>query len=553
MEKKSLSYSDYVDHFFTLYFKYNPSEATASGFHQYDSQLEKFSTHEIDAEITAYKKLLEETKNIDFKKLDLDQTLDIELIKNRLQGKILALKNIRAWEKQPDFYATTVSNSIFLLMSRNFAPAKERMKSVIAREKQALSLIAEAKKNLKHPPKIFSELALESLGGQIEFFRQDVPEAFSQVTDKKLKKEFEETNHKIIAQLTDYKNWIKNTLLPKAQGDFRLGADNFKKMLLYNEMVDVPLEHLLEIGYSDLRSNQQKFAAVAKKINPALSREQVVKQLEHTHPAANELINIFRETMHKLEIFLQKKELVTIPPSQPPFVIETPLYARALTFAAMETPGPYDAPHVESFFEVSPPDPKWPKEIAEDYLASFNQGSIITTTAHEVYPGHYTQYLWMRSLTSKVRKLIGAESNSEGWAHYSEQMVVDEGYDPNDLYLRLGQLQDALLRNARYIVSIQMHTGNMTLEEAKNFFIKEAYLTPTNALLEAKRGTNDPNYLSYTLGKLQILKLRADYKKLKGKEFTLKNFHDAFLKEGYPPIKIVRIKLLGRDQAEPVL
>ncbi len=224
---------------------------------------------------------------------------------------------------------------------------------------------------------------------------------------------------------------------------------------------------------------------------------------------------------------------------------------RATTFASMDTPGPFEKVAKEAFFNVTLPEPNWPKQQVEEHMEGFNRGTIISTAIHEVYGGHYVQFLWLKDAPSKVRKLIGCSSNAEGWAHYNEQMMLDEGYGNGDLKLRLGQLQDALLRNARYIVGIQMHTGKMTYEQAIDFFVKEGYQTHANGERESKRGTGDPTYLYYTLGKLEILKLREDYKRMKGNQYSLEEFHNSFLKQGFPPIKIVRRAMLGNDS--PVL
>jgi uncharacterized protein (DUF885 family) len=219
---------------------------------------------------------------------------------------------------------------------------------------------------------------------------------------------------------------------------------------------------------------------------------------------------------------------------------------RALTTASMDTPGPYEKDK-EAFFNVTLPDPGWAAKQKEEYLEGLNRGTIISTAVHEAYPGHYVQFLWLQGVPTKARKLIAVGSNAEGWGHYCEQMMLDEGYGNGDLKLRLGQLQDALLRDARYIVGIQMHTRKMTLDEAVDFFVKEGYQTRPMAEKEAKRGTSDPTYLVYTLGKLEILKLRDDYKRMKGAQYSLEAFHDAFLKQGAPPVKIVRRALLGND------
>ena len=232
---------------------------------------------------------------------------------------------------------------------------------------------------------------------------------------------------------------------------------------------------------------------------------------------------------------------------------------RALTFASMDIPGPFEKRAKEAFFNVTLPEPGWtPKEV-EEHMAGFNRGTVISTAIHEAYPGHYVQFLWVQRAPNKVRQLLGCGTNAEGWAHYTEQMMLDEGYgrapgvpeekDAAFLKLRLGQLQDALLRNARYVVGIRMHTADMTFDQGVEFFQKEGYQSHANAVRETKRGTRDPTYLVYTLGKLPILKLRDDYRKKTGDAFRLQDFHDAFLRQGFPPVKIIRRAMLGDGSA----
>jgi uncharacterized protein (DUF885 family) len=213
----------------------------------------------------------------------------------------------------------------------------------------------------------------------------------------------------------------------------------------------------------------------------------------------------------------------------------------------MDTPGPFEKVATEAFFNVTLPEKSWSEAHTESFMGQFNKGTITSTAIHEVLPGHYAQFLWLSYAPSKVRKLLGCDSNSEGWAHYCEQMLLDEGYGNGDPKLRLGQLQDALLRNARYIVGISMHTGEMTFESAVQFFQDAAYLSESEAEMEARRGTSDPTYLVYTLGKLEILRLRNDYRMKMGSKFNLRQFHDLFLQQGYPPLPIVRETLLGDE------
>jgi uncharacterized protein (DUF885 family) len=425
------------------------------------------------------------------------------------------------------------------------------LKSAIARERLAARLLQSAHANLKNPPKVYTEVALEQLPGILGFFEKDVPAAFKDVKDAALLADFQKSNQDVIEGLKQYESWLKSDLLPRSNGDFRIGAENYRKKLLYEEMVDIPLDRLLEIGYQDLRHNQAEFKRVAASIDPKQKPEQILEQIEKDHPPGDKLLQAFRDVLGGLRTFVETHRIVTIPSKVPPIIEETPPFMRALTTASMDTPGPYEKVAKEAYFNVTLPEASWAKQQMEQYLEGFNRGTIVSTAVHEVYPGHYTQFLWIANAPSKIRKLIGCSSNAEGWAHYSEQMMLDEGYGNGDPRLRLGQLQDALLRDARYIAGIQMHTGKMTVEQAVEFFVKEGYQVRPVAQKEAKRGTSDPTYLVYTLGKLQILKLRDDYRKMKGAQYTLQGFHDAFMAQGYPPIRIVRGAMLGNDS--PVL
>jgi uncharacterized protein (DUF885 family) len=448
-------------------------------------------------------------------------------------------------------YSSGATNAIFAIMSRSFAPPEERLKSTIARERLIPRVFQSARENLKNPPRIYTEIALEQLPGIVSFFQKDVPAAFRMVTDAPLVAEFRKTNRAAIDSLNAYQAFLKNDLLPRSHGDFRIGAENYRRKLLYDEMVDTPLDRLLEVGTEDLRRNQAEFQRVAAEIDPHRTPERILQEAENDHPAPGKLLESFRGVLGGLRDFIETHHIVTIPSPTPPIVEETPPFMRALTTASMDTPGPYEKVAKEAFFNVTLPEAGWPARQVEEYMQGFSRGTILSTAIHEAYPGHYTQFLWLAQAPTKVRKLLGCSSNAEGWAHYCEQMMLDEGYGGGDLKLRLGQLQDALLRNARYIAGIQMHTGRMTFEQAVEFFVKEGYQTRPMAEKEAKRGTSDPTYLVYTLGKLQILKLREDYKRLKGGKYTLQEFHDAFMRQGYPPIKIVRRALLGNDS--PVL
>jgi len=549
-----------VDQFFDdNYFPFHPTFGTHAGFHRYDTQLEDYSRAGVEAEVKSLQQVRGKIGGFHGGDLSAEQQSDRELLLHRIDGQLLELEQIREWEKNPDRYASGITYSAFLIMSRKFAPPDERLRSLIARERQMPKVFGAARANLKNPPKIYIQVALQQLPGIIRFFQQDVPAAFKEVQNRKLLDEFNASNQAVIDGLSAYGKWLEDDLLPRSNGDFRIGAENYRKKLLYDEMVDTPLDELLKLGHADLRRNQQWLKETAARIDSSKTPQQVLAEFQTNYPPPDKLLQTVRDMFGDLRGFIERAHIVTIPSPVLPIVEETPPFMRALTFASMDTPGPYEHTAKEAFFNVTLPEKDWTPEHVHEFMAQFNYDTLTSVSTHEAYPGHYVQFLWVQDAPSKVRKLVGCASNAEGWAHYSEQMMLDEGYgkpahggsDDKYLKLRLGQLQDALLRDARYIVGIEMHTGKMTCEQAVDFFVTQGYQSRAVAETETKRGTSDPTYLVYTLGKLEILKLRDDYQQKMGAKFNLQEFHDEFLKQGYPPVKIIRKAMLGDES--PVL
>jgi len=547
------------EYFDQVYFHYGPSNGTINGLHQYDGQLEDLSRKGIDSEIKALKSFETRIEAIqpDASQASFGPRTDREMVLGNIRSELLTLETIRPWEKNADGYSSVCASGAFVLMERKFAPPDERLRSLISREKQMPALLDAARVNLKNPPHIYTEIAIEQLPDIISFFQKDVPAAFADAQDASLKAEFAQTNAGVIAGLNSYLEWLKTDLLARSNGDYRIGADAFSKKLHYDEMVDTPLDKLLEIGWADLHKNQAHFKEIAKELEPTKEPSAVLEELGENHPAPDHLLDAFRATFDGLLGFIRTNHIVTIPSDVRPIVEETPPFMRATTFASMDTPGPFEKHATEAYFNVTLPDPSMTPAQVEGYMHSFNVGTVISTAVHEAYPGHYVQFLFLPQAPSKVRKILSANTDVEGWAHYCEQMMLDAGYgqpgvgakdERESKFLRLGQLQDALLRNARFIVGIEMHTGKMSFDQAVEFFQKEGYQSRETAMVETKRGTGDPTYLYYTLGKLEILKLREDVRKRDGAAFSLEKFHDEFLRQGFPPIKIVREAMLG-DQS----
>jgi uncharacterized protein (DUF885 family) len=561
-----------ADQYFSdVYFHFAPTAGTSAGLHQYDTQLEDYTAANIQKEIAALHAYEKKVDAIDPSALDAAIAADRLILLNNIRSQLLTLETIRPWEKNPDIYSSGITNSAFVIMERPYASTNIRLRSLVAREKLMPAVLLEARKNLKNPPKIYTEIALEQIEGNISFFQTDVPSAFlsgpDAATDADAKAAFAQTNAAVIEAHKSYGAWLKSDLLPRSNGDYKFGAATFAKKLSYDEMVDIPLDRLLQIAFDDLHKNQAEFARIAKEVDPTKTPQEVLAELAAIHPAPDKLLNAFQDTFASLVTFIDTHHIITIPSKVEPTLEETPPFMRATTFASMDPPGPFETHSTKAYFNVTLPQKDWTPERIAQHMAEFNVGTIISTSVHEAYPGHYVQFLWTPQFPSTIRKILGANTNIEGWAHYTEQMMLDEGYaaaPPNATpaqireakLIRLGQLQDALLRDARFVNAIKLHTGQgipgqWTIDQAVDFFVTEGYQSRAAGLVETKRGTADATYLYYTLGKLEIMKLRADLMKKQGAAFNLEDFHNNFMRQGLAPIKIIRKAMLHDDS--PVL
>jgi uncharacterized protein (DUF885 family) len=560
-----------ADQYFSdIYFHFAPTIGTQAGLHQYDTQLEDYSAANIQKQIAALHTFEKKVEAIDPSALDASIAADRQILLNNIRSQLLTLEVIRPWEKNPDIYSSGITNSAYVIMERPYASTNVRLRSLVAREKLMPEALLEARKNLKNPPKIYAEIALEQIEGNISFFQNDVPSAFlsgpDAATDSEAKAAFAKSNASVIDVLKSYAAWLKSDLLPRSNGDYKFGAATFAKKLSYDEMVDVSpnggLDHLLQIAFDDLHKNQAEFTRIAKEIDPTKTPQQVLAELASLHPAPDKLLDAFRDTFASLISFIDAHHIITIPSKVEPTLQETPPFMRATTQASMDPPGPFETHSTKAYFNVTLPEKSWAASHIAEHMAAFNAGTITSTSIHEAYPGHYVQFLWTPQFPSTIRKVLGANTNIEGWAHYTEQMMLDEGYaaappnvTPEQIreakLIRLGQLQDALLREARFVNSIKLHTGQFTFDQAVDFFVTDGYQSNSVALVETKRGTADATYLYYTLGKLEIMKLRADLMKKQGAAFNLQDFHNDFMRQGLAPIKIIRKAMLHDDS--PVL
>jgi uncharacterized protein (DUF885 family) len=543
------AFAGFADDYYAALFAWDPNQATYAGVHDYDTKLADPSADNIARRVAALKVFQTRLTELRAGKLPEADAIDADVLDHAIRAELLDAETIGEWKRNPVPYLGKPAEGIDLLMKRSFAPPADRLRAVIGRLKAAPPVIAAMKANVQNPPKEFADLGLIVAKGSVGFFRTDLP-AWAKTAagdDAKLLAEFEAANRPVAEAFEAAAKWIETDLLPRAKGNYAIGADTFLKKLAYEEMLDIPLDRLLAIGEANLKKDQEAFVATAKLIDPKKTPREVLDSLTEDHPKPEDLVAATRGTIERTKKFLHDKQIVTVPSEVRPTIAETPAFMRTGGFASMDTPGAYETKATEAFYYVTPPEVEWEVKRKVEHMRQFNKTSLDIITIHEAYPGHYLQFLFAKQFPTKVRKLYFCGTNVEGWAHYAEQMCVEEGYGAGDPKVRLAQLHEALWRDCRYVTGIKLHTAGWTVEDGKQFFMREGYVEGEGAFQEARRGTYNPTYLYYTLGKLQIYKLRDDYRRAKGAAFTLRGFHDEFVRQGGLPIKLIRRILLPGD------
>ena len=537
------------DEFLQGYLNWRPQAAVALGFHEYDGKIADFSKASLDNELKRLKDYDQRLATIDTSALSEKMFYDYRILQAAIKNELFAFGDAKIYTHNPMTYAGLLDVNLYV--KRNYAPVEQRLHSIIQVEKQTPSIVAAAKANLNDSlPKPYIETAMSIAGGTVDFLKGDLLVALKEVKNDSLMKEFTAANDSAIASLNDLVSWLQKEKLPKANNSYAIGRENYQKMLLYNEYITLSPEKILELGLAELKKEQERFNHAAHIIDPNKKAVDVYHTIQETeHPTAESLIPDAKKHLEMVRQFLIDKNIVTMPSEVRVQVKETPQYARATSTASMDVPGPFEKA-TEAYYYITPVDPKWTAQQKKDWLTQFDYYTTDNVTVHEAYPGHYTQFLHLNaSDATKIEKIFGGYAFIEGWAHYCEPMMLDEGFGNNGdsvqaAKYRLTQSGDALLRICRLCVSVKMHCQGMTVDEGTKFFMDNWYQGDKPSRQEATRGTFDPGYLFYTIGKLEILKLRDDYKKQEGSNFSLKKFHDEVLDHGMPPIRLLREKLL---------
>jgi uncharacterized protein (DUF885 family) len=457
-------------------------------------------------------------------------------------------------------YAGALDVSIYI--KRNFAPLEERVRSVVAILNQAPRIFSAAQANLAEKlPRPQVETAIEEADGAADFLAKDLVAALKEVKNENLMAGFDAANRQAISELRAFAAYLKEQKLPKATAPYALGRAKYRKLLEYGEMVMQSPEQLLEVGMRELQRKQQVFGEAARVIDPAKPPIEVFRAIQKDHPTEQSLVPDTARDLDMIRQFVIDRGLITLPSPARASVAETPQFMRATSFASMDTPGPFETKATEAYYYVTPVEPDWAPQQKEEWLTAFNYYTTDIVSIHEAYPGHYVQFLCLNaSPATRLEKIFGSYAFVEGWAHYAEQMMVDEGFGASPsptptqaekvkaAKYRLAQTDEALLRICRLCVSIRMHCQGMSVEEATKFFQGNCYYEEKTARQEAIRGAYDPEFLYYTLGKLEILKLREDYRKQEGTKFSLLEFDNEMLRHGAPPIRLLREVML-KDRA----
>jgi uncharacterized protein (DUF885 family) len=537
-------FARFVDDYFEAQFRAQPSAGTEAGLHQYDDQLEDLSRPRVLARIAELKRLQARLAAFDRARLSFDDAIDAQALEGDLLGALQSLETLRNWERNPMPYVRVPGNGIDSLMKRDFAPAHDRLRSVVARLEAVPAVYQAARANVQNPPKEFTDLAIRMCNGSVGYFEGAVTKWAKAAAggDAALLAAFEKANSTVVKDTREFAAWLQADLLPRSKGNYAIGEANFLAKLKYDERVEMPLAALLARGQAQLDKDHAAFLETARRIDPARTPAEVMRSLSDDHPTAEDLIPQVRRSVEDARRFLVEKDIVTIPSEVRPLIEETPPFARGGSFASMDTPGPFEAKASEAFYYVTPVEKDWDAKHQEQHLRLYNPSVVQMINVHEVWPGHYLQFLYAKRFPTKTRKLTFCGTNAEGWAHYTEQMMVDQGFGGGSPKIRLAQLQEALLRDCRYVVGIKLHTQGMTVEQGAKLFVEMGFQEPANGFEEARRGAYNPTYLYYTLGKLEIQDLARDY--MQAKKASLKQFHDAFVAEGGLPIPLVRQILL---------
>jgi uncharacterized protein (DUF885 family) len=535
----------FVDDYLAYLYETLPSHAGLDGVHVHDDLLEDLSRPSIDVHVRALAGFGRRLHQITPELLSPVERIEHPIVAANIEARMFEHEVIRSLERNPQVYSDLIGSSLAGQALFAYAPEPERARRVVSKLRQVPRLVQAARDNIKECPGIFVKVGLETWRGVLKFIETDLPRAFSGLDDLHILGDLADTSAEAALAIKSYVDYLETDLAPRAKASFRLGREKFEQKLKLDEAVTLSADRLLAIAMRELGAVQDEFRAVASRINGGDPLE-VWRGAKEEHPQPGSLLAVAQAQVQELEEFLRSEDIVSLPDSEPVVVAPSPEFYR-WAFASMWTPGPFESKPSRAYYYLTEADRSWPSERQKEHMRDFNIPTLWNISIHEVYPGHFLHFRHLRKVESKVRKstLFASVSFVEGWAHYCEQMMIEAGFRRRDPTIRLGQLAESLVRLARVIVSVRLHCEDLSVEQGMRFFRDEAFLEEATARREAERGTFDPGYLLYSVGKLMMLKMRRDFKEQQGGKYSLRAFHDAVLSQGNAPFRAHRQLLLG--------
>jgi uncharacterized protein (DUF885 family) len=536
-----ISWDAYVNQFLDAYFATHPEFAVRSGRHEFDGKLSDWSSAGIKKEIERLRTEKERVTKFEHSGLDTRQEFERNYLMSVIDANLFWLESAEWPYRNPYFYADEIDPDVYV--SRPYAPLDQRLRAYTSYAKAIPTALEQIRKNLRTPmPKTYVQIGRTTFGGLVSFYEKDVPAVFASVKDQQLQKDFTDANGAAIKAMKELDAWFESQL-PTATDNFALGAGKFSEMLRKTEGVEVRLDELESVGRRDLERNQAALREACASYAPGQTLAACVAKAEAHKPTGGP-VEMARKQLTDLKAFIAEKNVVTIPGTEEALVAEAPAYRR-WNFAYINIPGPYEK-NLPSTYYIAPPDPSWSPQERDAYIPG--QANLLFTSVHEVWPGHFLQFLHANRAQSKFGQVFVGYAFAEGWAHYAEEMMWESGLGNGDPETHIGQLLNAMLRNVRFLSAIGMHTGTMTVQESEQMFREQGFQDVGTARQQAARGTFDPAYLNYTMGKLMIRKLREDWTATRGGKQAWQKFHDEFLNYGGPPIPLVRRAMLGDEK-----
>ncbi len=542
----------FVDDYLAYLYEVLPTQASLDGIHLHDDLLEDLSRSAIDANVRALSGFSRRLNQIDSSLLSPVEQVEHRIVGANIESRMYELEAIRTWDRNPQIYSDALGMSLARQALFAYSPEAERARRVVSKLRQVPRLVQAARENIKETPGIFVKVGLEAWRGALKFIEADLPRAFSTLDDLHILGDLADTSTEAATAISSYLDYLENDLAPRAKASFRLGRERFEHKLKTEEGIMLSADRLLTIALRELHDVQEEFRSVASRLDGGDPLE-VWRKAKEDHPAPGTMVSVAQSHLQELEAFIQRQAIVTVPAAEPVVVAPTPEFFR-WAFASMWTPGPFETKPSRAYYYLTDVDRSWPPDRQKEHLRDFNLPTLWSISIHEVYPGHFLQAQHSRQVESKVRRstLLASNAFVEGWAHYCEHMMMEAGFRRGDATLRLGQLAEALVRLARFVVGIRLHCEDLSVEQGMRFFRDEAFLEEATARREAERGTFDPGYIVYSLGKLLMLKLRHDYQEQLDGKFSLRTFHDAVLAQGTAPLWAHR-RLLLNDATDATL